>query len=374
MKVYQKSYENMDDVNLDGLNFNPDIILLFVSPDFSFPEKFISKLKEQVDQSLIIGCSTSGEILDISVSDQSVSLTAIKLEKSTYKLASVNIKECLDSVEVGKNISEQLQDEDLRHILVLSDGLNVNGADLVTGLTESKNKSVTVTGGLAGDGPNFNRTFVIDNGVVKDHVAIGLGLYGKDLKIGYGSKGGWDSFGIERKVTSSKNNVLFELDGEPALALYKSFLGSKADELPGSGLLFPLSMRVEEGELPLVRTILAVDESDQSLTFAGNIPEGSYVRLMKANVDRLITGAEESALTTAGILKEDAELAILISCVGRRLVLKQLVEEELEAVRDVLGDKPAMTGFYSYGELAPFGEFMSCQLHNQTMSITTLSE
>lgn len=133
-------------------------------------------------------------------------------------------------------------------------------------------------------------------------------------------------------------------------------------------------MRVNEQTKPVVRTILAVNEDEQSLTFAGNIPEGSKVRLMKANVDRLINGAEDSAISANKIFKEDTELAILISCVGRRLVLKQLVEEEVEVVRDILGEKPCITGFYSYGEIAPFGEFSPCELHNQTMTITTLSE
>ncbi|NRA92567.1 MAG: FIST C-terminal domain-containing protein, partial [Psychroserpens sp.] len=184
----------------------------------------------------------------------------------------------------------------------------------------------------------------------------------------------WDSFGIERLVTKSKKNVLYELDGLPALELYKSFLGDEADNLPSSGLLFPLSMRSNETEKPVVRTILGINEEDQSLTFAGNIPKGSYVRLMKANIDRLIGGAEASAKALNKTTDESSELAILISCVGRRLVLKQLVEEEIEVVREVIGDKPQITGFYSYGEIAPFGAFSPCELHNQTMTITTLSE
>jgi hypothetical protein len=203
---------------------------------------------------------------------------------------------------------------------------------------------------------------------------VGLGFYGDNLKVGFSSRGGWDSFGIDRLVTRSNNNVLYELDGKPALETYKSFLGDKAKDLPSSGLLFPLSMRNEKDAIPVVRTILGINEDKQSLTFAGNIPEGSYVRLMKANIDRLIDGAENSAKNTSKSLKETPELAILISCVGRRLVLKQLVEEEVEVVREVIGDEACITGFYSYGEIAPFGEHSPCELHNQTMTITTLTE
>jgi len=257
---------------------------------------------------------------------------------------------------------------------VFSDGLHVNGADFVKGMNKVYNSDVTITGGLAGDGSDFKNTFVVNDGRLIEKEIVAIGLYGNALKIGYGSKGGWDSFGIERIVTKSKENVLYELDGQPALQLYKSFLGEKAEDLPGSGLLFPLSLRSQEGELPVVRTILSIDEDSQSLTFAGNIPEGSYARLMKANMDHLIDGAENSAQISKEIYSGDAEFALLISCVGRRLVLDQLVEEEIEAVRDVLGEKPLISGFYSYGELAPFGKFNPCQLHNQTMTITTLSE
>jgi hypothetical protein len=169
--------------------------------------------------------------------------------------------------------------------------------------------------------------------------------------------------------------VLYELDGKPALELYKSFLGDYAKDLPASGLLFPLNLRSEENAKPVVRTILAIDENAQSLTFAGDIPEGGYVRLMKANFDRLIEGATGAAKST--LLEDenkDPELAILISCVGRKLVLKQLVEEEVEAVSEVLGNSTVLSGFYSYGEISPFSGEVECKLHNQTMTVTTFKE
>ena len=374
MKVAQKSFKSNEELAAFELEWEPDLILLFISPQYNDVQPFVSDLHDKFKDALITGCSTSGEIMDVQVSDATVSLSAIKFDKCSCKMTRVAISQTEGSIDAGKIIRSNLSGEDLRHILVFSDGLHVNGADLVEGLLDEKSAKISITGGLAGDGADFKNTFVVYNGKVEEGTIVGLGFYGKDLKIGYGSKGGWDSFGIEREVTSSKDNVLYELDGEPALSLYKSFLGSKAAELPGSGLLFPLSMRTGEKDLPVVRTILAVDESEQSLTFAGNIPQGSYVRLMKANIDRLVNGAEQSAETSHSILNDDAQLAILISCVGRRLVLKQLVEEEVEAVRDVLGEQPAITGFYSYGELAPFGKFTECQLHNQTMTITTFSE
>ena len=374
MKVQQISLiENNWCEKIESIHIDANLFLLFISPDFNLKDDVLLSLNLKYPKSTIIGCSTAGEISDVTVKDKTISLTAIQLEKTTLKKVSFQIKDMNCSYKAGEEIANKLDENDLKHVIVLSDGLNVNGADLVSGL-KSKIPHVSITGGLAADGSAFNKTFVINDGKIVDKTIVGLGFYGDDLKVGYSSKGGWDSFGIERLVTKSNKNVLYELDGMPALEIYKSFLGEYANDLPSSGLLFPLSMRNSKNTTPLVRTILAINEEDQSLTFAGNIPQDSYVRLMKANIDRLISGAEDSAISANKNLKETSELAILISCVGRRLVLKQLVEEEVEVVRDVIGDKPCITGFYSYGEIAPFGEFSPCELHNQTMTITTLSE
>ncbi len=375
MRVFQKSLKMDDRLDHTEISIKPDIFILFISPDYPQSREFVKELNENFPDAIITGCSTSGEIMNTQVDDASVVLSAIEFESTELRLQSVNIlQDQTCSRRAGEQLAQNLSNEELKHVLIFSDGLHVNGAELVEGLTEHLASGVSVTGGLAGDGVDFKNTFTIRNGELHEGEIVGVGLYGSALQVGYSSKGGWDSFGIERQVTKSENNILYELDGQPALELYKSFLGDQADDLPGSGLLFPLSIRLEADQQPVVRTILGVSEENQSLTFAGSIPEGSYARLMKANIDHLIVGAEDSAKLTKKIVDEEAEFALLISCVGRRLVLKQLVEEEVEAVREVLGEKPAMAGFYSYGELAPFGKFQPCQLHNQTMTITTFSE
>lgn len=374
MKTFQKAFVGQTNFEELQIGFMPDLIILFLSPGYEHTNSFVEELSSRYPTSIITGCSTSGEIIDTRVEDNSVVLNAISFSTTELKIASRNIEKVGSSIEVGRELIQELTNEDLRHVLIFSDGLNVNGDDLVEGITSEIMEGVGVTGGMAGDGTDFNKTFVIKNNEVLDGEIVAVGFYGSALKIGYSSKGGWNSFGIDRVVTRSDKNILYEIDGQPALKLYKSYLGEKAEDLPGSGLLFPLSMRVDENSDPLVRTLLSINEEDQSIVFAGNIPEGSFVRLMKANVDRLIVGAEGSAQLAKDSIDEQAEFALLISCVGRRVVLKQLVEEEVEAVREVLGEKPIMSGFYSYGELAPFGKFQACQLHNQTMTITTFSE
>ena len=321
-----------------------------------------------------LGCSTAGEIFATEVTDETLVATAIAFEHTRLRGASLKPSEVGDSFQAGERLANSLPRESLVHVLVISDGQNVNGSELVAGLVQHLPPGVTLTGGLAGDGDRFQETLVLwDGPPAPDTIAV-VGLYGERIKVGFGSLGGWNAFGPERVVTRSKANILYEIDGQPALALYKKYLGEYAKDLPASGLLFPLSLRTAAGE-SVVRTILGVNEAENSLTFAGDMPEGGHARLMKANFDRLIDGAVGAAQTScAAIGSTSPELALLISCVGRKLVLKQRIEEEVEGVQDVLGRETVLAGFYSYGEISPFTPSARCELHNQTMTITTFSE
>jgi hypothetical protein len=334
----------------------------------------MQQVRKAYPEAHLLGCSTSGEIFESQVLDDSLVCTAIQFEGTTVRGARVTLDDGGDSYDAGVRLAQQLEKPRLTHVFVLSDGLRVNGSELVAGLTAHLPSHVAVTGGLAGDGARFHKTLVFWDDEPQQGMIAALGLYGERLKIGYGSLGGWDSFGAERLITRSTGNVLYELDGKSALQLYKNYLGDHAQGLPATALLFPLSLRVGENSEPVVRTILAINEDEQSMTFAGDLPEGAYARFMKANFDRLIDGATDAAKTSyEAIGSTSPDLAILISCVGRKLVLKQRIEEEVESVRDVLGERTAMTGFYSYGEISPFTPGARCELHNQTMTITTFS-
>ena len=363
--------ENND---FSAVNLDPNLILIFGQRQHLQDGVLVSNIKNAFKDAIIIGCSTAGQIMGVEVLEEESVVTFIQFERTELAYAEVDLEDFdANSRKAGESLASKFEIAGLQHLFVVSDGLNVNGTALAEGLMEALGSKVSITGGLAADGADFEETIVISNGTVKSNVVTAVGFYGDHVKVNYGSKGGWDSFGIDRKVTKSKENVLFEVDGEPALDLYKSFLGEKANELPASGLLFPLSMRFKEDVQPVVRTILGINEEDKSLTFAGDIPEGSFVRLMKANRDRLINGAEDAAENIMEQSGNEPEFAILVSCVGRKLVLKQIVEEEVEVVKESLGN-PIITGFYSYGELAPFERDTACALHNQTMTITTLTE
>lgn len=356
-------------------NHQPQLILVFGAREGLDASQVTTHFGSLYPDAVLVGCSTAGEIEGTQVHDGSVVATLVYFEKTRIAAAETRVTSADDSRSAGASLAKQLIQPDLRHVLVLSDGLNVNGTSLARSLREHLPSHVAVTGGLAGDGDQFASTRVVMNGTVQDKRVVAIGLYGDHLNIGYGSLGGWDSFGPQRRVTKSEGNVLYELDGQSALDLYKQYLGSHAAGLPASALLFPLSIHETDDENGLVRTVLSIDEANKSMTFAGDIPQGHYARLMKANNDRLVDGAAGAAThgrQNLGVTR--ADLAILISCVGRKLVLKQRVEEEVEAVRDVLGAQAVLAGFYSYGEICPTGAFTQCELHNQTMTITTLSE
>lgn len=320
----------------------------------------------------LIGCSTSGEIHGQEVADGSLSVAVVEFAATEVRCAAEPIS-AGGSRAAGLALGRRLADGALRAVFVLSDGLQVNGSELVRGITAAVGEGVVVTGGLAGDGSRFQRTWVIVDGKPASGFVTAIGLYGDAVRVGHGSKGGWDKFGPERTVTRSQGNVVHELDGRPVLALYEEYLGSFAAELPASGLLFPLAVREPGSNKQLVRTILGVDAAAKSLTFAGDVPQGHRVQLMQANLHRLIDGAEDAAGSALERSGSTVAVAIAVSCVGRRLVLGAMTEDELEATAHLLPPDVPQVGFYSYGEISPYAEG-AADLHNQTMTITTIGE
>ncbi len=352
------------------------LVIVFGAPEYRDDKRALAELKAAFPTSTIVGCSTSGEIFKTKIYDRSLAVAVARFERSQLRHITAPIANVAGSADAGAALAEALNADDLKGVFVLSDGLQVNGSELVRGFASKLPDHVVITGGLAGDGPRFERTWTLSEGELTSDSVTAVGLYGESLSIGHGSRGGWDPFGPRRQVTRSENNVLFELDGRPALDLYKEYLGERADGLPATGLLFPLALLSEsEGGQIIVRTILGVDEAQKSLTFAGDVPTGARVQLMKANFDRLIEGAEEAAEAAGENMDAGEEniLTIAISCVGRRLVLSERTEEEVEATADILPDRCAQIGFYSYGEISPTSTG-PCELHNQTMTLTTIRE
>ncbi len=379
MKVEQNHWTESDSWNSsfsEEFKEKANLVFLFGGRQQIGRKDLMAEIKTAYPKALFIGCSTAGEICNTRVLDSSLVVTAIIFEKTQLKSSHIEISDSKESYKAGKELANQLDKKGLVQAFILSDGLKVNGSELVKGLLGPLPENVGLTGGLAGDGNLFEETIVCSGELLKSGNITLLGFYGDFLKVSYGSMGGFVPFGPERLVTKAKGNILYELDNQPIIELYKKYLGDeKGTNLAKNQFNFPLSFRTENMKTPVVRTILGIDESSGNMTFAGDISEGGYCRLMKTNFERLIDGAINAAETSLSTMKSNPpDLALLISCVGRKIILNQRVEEEVEAVREILGGSPVITGFYSYGEIAHFNPFERCELHNQTMTITTFRE
>ena len=358
-------------------NVHPDnvqLVFLFGDRDLLKQPNLVEEVQSFYPKANVVGCSTAGEICGSDVLVNTVVCTAIEFKDVRVSVCAEEIDADFDSMHFGKKLASKIDKTNLKHVFVLSEALDVNGSQLTKGLNEELGNNITVTGGLAGDYAMFKETVVVCNAAGRNGIAVIVGLYGDNLRVGYGSKGGWKSFGVDRLVTKSTDNILYELDGKPALSIYKSYLGKHAEQLPSAAFLFPISFK--SGDDSIVRTILSINESDESMVFAGDIPQGEYVRLMNASNDKLFEGAMNAAEESIESLNDaPAQLALLISCVGRKILLKNRTDEEVEAVKDVLGNQATLMGFYSYGEICPPNSTEhTCELHNQTMTITVLTE
>ncbi|WP_345274741.1 FIST signal transduction protein [Flaviramulus aquimarinus] len=324
------------------------------------------------DGEIVFG-STSGDITSNIVDDEAITITATEFEKSQFLIKTSNIINS-DSYKTGVDLVNQFPEEGLKYIFVLSEGSFVNGSQLTKGMNVSSKDNILITGGLCGDAARFEKTIASYNENPKPGEIIAIGFYGETLEVSFSIHGGWTPFGPERLVTKSSSNVLYELDNQPALDLYKKYLGEKSTELPAAALLYPLNVKSIEEKQSFVRTILNINEKENTMILAGDIPENSKVQLMMTNVDNIANASERAAKQALELRANKPQLALLVSCIGRKLVLDQRVEEEIEEVVTVLGDQTAICGFYSYGEIAPFHGENNCQLHNQTMTITLISE
>jgi hypothetical protein len=348
-----------------------DWVLYFAAPEAMETVRH-EELRRRYPKALLLGCTTGGEIVADDVQDGTVSVMAVKFDSVSVRGAEREIADVGESFGAGEAIGAQLGAADLRAVFVLSDGTRVNGTELVRGLRKAVGDQVVVSGGLAGDGARFGSTRTGLAGEPASGVIGAVGLYGAALQVGHGSAGGWVPFGPERRVTRAEGNVLYELDGQPALDLYKHYLGEEASKLPASALLYPLIIRRKDqpGE-PLVRTILGIDAATNAMTFAGDMPEGAVAQLMRASLSQLVDGAASAAESAQ--IEADSGFAVLVSCIGRKLLMGQRTCDEVDAAANVLGTKFPTVGFYSYGEIAPCaGGF--ADLHNQTMTITTFAE
>jgi hypothetical protein len=359
------------------IDLQPDLAFAFGAPAFFARPDRVDALRAAMGNIPWIGCSTAGEIFHRGVCENTLVVTGVRFSGDvTCRIVHADCPDMAASRGAGRALAGQLPGDGLVGVFLLTPGVNINGSEVIAGAREALPMGTRLSGGLAGDGDAFVRTWTAVNGMVSSTRLVAVGFYGPTLRFLTGSYGGWQAFGPLRTVTRSSGNVLHEMDGEPALALYRRYLGDYASGLPGTGLLFPLAIPDHhDGNRPLIRTLIGIDEASGSLTFAGDVPEGATVRLMQASVNSLVDGAQAAAETAISMnANVGAGLALLVSCVGRKLVMAGRTEEEVEAVADAFGQRATVAGFYSYGEISPGATGVDCHLHNQTMTVTFIAD
>jgi hypothetical protein len=373
MKTEQIQWTVTKDWNTSKIQLtNAQLVLVFAGIDIIPNCNYYETLHAAYPKADIVLISTSGEIQGNEMFENSASATAIHFEKTLIRISKKENIAGQDAEQIGKQITSDLLTDDLKHILVFSEGGHMNGDHLISGISQNLPKHIAITGGLAGDSARFAKTKVGFNDTISENMVVAIGFYGDAIDVGYGSNDGWDLFGPLRLVTKSEENVLYDLDDTNALELYKKYLGDRANELPGAALLFPICILKPDGT-KLVRTILSINEENQSMVFAGNVPVGSKVQFMMANFDRVIESASNAATKSRISEIEYPDLTLMVSCVGRKLVLQNRTEEEIEAVADTYNQESTFCGFYSNGEICPSTDGIN-SLHNQTMTITTFKE
>ena len=377
MKVVQlvKHQEKDWEYIIEKQDLIAPLVLVFGNRYMLEDDGIYKEIEQQFPDGHIIFASSCAEISSNTVNEESITVTAIEFENSNFLIKTSNVLNTdLDSYKTGNDLINQFPKEGLKYVFVISEGSFINGSQLTKGMSASTEDNLIITGGLCGDDARFEKTLASYNENPKEGELVAVGFYGETLEISFSIHGGWTPFGPERVVTKSEGNILYELDGLPALDLYKKYLGDKAKDLPGAALLYPFSVTTEGERQSIVRSILNIDEEKNAVVLAGDILEHAKVQLMMTNVDHIANASERAAKQALEYRKNKPELALLVSCIGRKLVLDQRVEEEIEEVIEVIGKDAVISGFYSYGEIAPFHGESACQLHNQTMTITLISE
>lgn len=378
MKIAQRTWSALPTPGeaADLMAIAPQLALVFGDVACLADPQCLPALQQALPGVTLMGCSTAGEISVGGVSSGGLVITALHFDEPGFQQVTTDLADMADSAAAGERLARALTHQGLHSVLVLGQGVAINGSALIEGMSRVLPPSVALSGGLAGDGGAFKQTWTVSNQAVSPRQLVALGFSGAKTQLRHGSFHGWQPFGVARRVTRCEGNVLYELDGEPALDIYKRYLGNYAKDLPGSGLLFPFEMLgADHRELGLIRTILGIDEAQGSLILAGSIAPDGYLRLMHATTHSLIDGAQVAAerVRESG-LPMGVSLALLVSCVGRKLVMGAHVDEEIEAVAEVFGQDAVVAGFYSYGEISPMVKGLDCKLHNQTMTITYISE
>jgi hypothetical protein len=352
----------------------PQACWLFCPPQSELPE-FLKGIVSAVRTRTLVGCTTDGEISSEGFSTGTAVLGGIVTDQIDFQVAQVT-KLGQDSEEAGKELARALPPE-TSYVQLFSDGITGNGCAILRGLAAVLGRPIPISGGTAGDGGEFVRTWQFAGDQVLTDAAVAISFSG-DFKVGTGVRSGWSPLGIAKRVTRASGNVLYELGGQPALEVYERFLGKHAERLPAVGVEYPLGLVDETGncgggDYYLLRATMSVNRQEGSITFAGEIPEGAMVRMTCGDTSAILD-ATSQAMEMAQDDLGDRTLAMVFfySCMARKIVLGRRTKEEVERIRLKVGKEIPILGFYTYGEYCRVKAGGRSFFHNETATVSLI--
>lgn len=338
-------------------------------------EEYARALNDKFPNSQIVGFTTAGHFFNETIHDSEAIYSAIQLEQSEVVCQSFNLNDFDSSEHLGVQIGRAFEKiEHLKGLTIISDGSVIDGTDLMRGINARINSSIPVFGGMAGDQGRFEETHVGLNEMPKPGNTVAIGFVGDRIQVKAACQDGWSKMGMEFTITKSEGNILYELDNENAYnTLYRLLESQNEEEFAVNTIRYPFQLSTAEKN-DIIRTPLAIDHENKVITYAGHMPQGQNVSLMKATAMDLLDCAS-GASEKIDPKKEENAFAMAISCLGRRAVLDDLANEEYAEVKGVFGEKTNVFGFYSYGEYSRLNnENNHCLLHNQTFTVALVTE
>jgi len=372
MKNYTIAFNNIDTIDaLIDESFpynNKTLIQIFcASTDKDEIQKIQTYFNNKFNTSTIIGATTDGTIKEAKVHNGTKTVvTFTTFEETTLKSTLIHHKKKYDcNYTTGKILAKQLCSEDTKVIISFADGINTNGEEYVKGISEVS-PSTVIAGGLAGDNGAISNTYVFDNKHIINSGVVGVSLNSESLNVTTSYIFDWTPIGKKLHITKAIKNRVYEIDGISAIDMYARYMGDDiAKKLPQIGIEFPL---VFEKDGVLVGRAVLLKHNDGSLTFAGNIEEGTEVYFGIGNVENILSNSDYHVHELMNKMKYKPEAIFIYSCMARRRFMNKYIKYELGAFSN-LGH---ISGFFTYGEF--FHTQNSNQFLNETMTVVALSE
>ena len=317
--------------------------------------------------SKILGTTTDGVIYNDKVyyEDKNV-VTFTRFEHTSLKTFFIEHDDSFEmNFNSGEKLAQELIGDNTKVIISFTDGTHTNGEEFLSGIS-SVNSEVVVAGGMAGDNGELKQTYIFDNQNITDKGAVGVSLSSEVLNVYADYSFDWQPIGKKLQVTKAIKNRVYEIDGMSAIDVYAKYMGRElADNLPKVGIEFPLIF--EKEGINIGRAVL-LKHSDGSLTFAGNVQEGAYVRFGVGNVDAILKNSDYHVEKVFNNIKYKAEAVFVYSCMARRRFMHKYIEEELQELNS-LGN---LSGFFTYGEFFHYKD--KNDLLNESITLLALSE